>query len=217
MFVRDYMTRDPVTVRPESDPLAAVALLKCGGFRRLPVVDADDRLVGIVDRDGLDLFLAKAGSPGVLKRRHRVDQVMNHEVVTVAPDCPLEEAASLMVGHKIGSLPVMEEGQVVGIITETDIFKQFAGVLGGGTGSLRLTVQVRHLPGQLAELASRIARVDGNISSIVAHGADRGGRINITLRVQGAGQEKVLDAISGQAGLQVLHVWGAEGSGHPCQ
>ena len=217
MFVRDYMTRDPVTVRPESDPLAAVALLKCGGFRRLPVVDADDRLVGVVTRNDLEIFLSKAGSPGVLKRRHRVDQVMKHEVVTVAPDCPLEEAASLMVGHKIGSLPVMEEGQVVGIITETDIFKQFAGVLGGGTGSLRLTVQVPHVPGQLAELASRIARVDGNISSIVAYGADRGGRINITLRVEGARQEKVLDAISGQAGLQVLHVWGAEGSGHPCQ
>jgi acetoin utilization protein AcuB len=163
-------------------------------------------LVGIVDRDDLGLFLAKAGSPGILKRRHRVDQVMNHEVVTVTPNCPLEEAASLMVGHKIGSLPVMEEGQVVGIITETDIFKQFAKVLGGGTGSLRLTVQVPHVPGQLAELASRIARVDGNISSIVTHGADRGGRINITLRVEGAGQEKVLDAISGQARLQVLHV-----------
>jgi acetoin utilization protein AcuB len=217
MFVRDYMTRDPVTVRPESDPLAAVALLKCGGFRRLPVVDAEGKLVGVVTRNDLEIFLSKAGSPGVLKRRHRVDQVMKHEVVTVAPDCPLEEAASLMVGHKIGSLPVMEEEQVVGIITETDIFKQFAGVLGGGTGSLRLTVQVPHVPGQLAELASRIARVDGNISSIVAYGADRGGRINITLRVEGGGQEKVLDAISGQAGLQVLHVWGAEGSGHPCQ
>jgi acetoin utilization protein AcuB len=217
MFVRDYMTRDPVTVRPESDPLAAVALLKCGGFRRLPVVDAEGKLVGVVTRNDLEIFLSKAGSPGVLKRRHRVDQVMKHEVVTVAPDCPLEEAASLMVGHKIGSLPVMEEGQVVGIITETDIFKQFAAVLGGGTNSLRVTVQVPHVPGQLAELASRIARVDGNISSIVAYGADRGGRINITLRVEGARQEKVLDTISGQAGLQVLHVWGAEGSGHPCQ
>ena len=208
MFVRDYMTRDPVTVRPESDPLAAVALLKCGGFRRLPVVDAEGKLVGVVTGNDLEIFLSKAGSPGVLKRRHRVDQVMKHEVVTVAPDCPLEEAASLMVEHKIGSLPVMEEGQVAGIITETDIFNQFAAMLGGGTDSLRLTVQVPHVPGQLAELAGRIAQVGGNISSVVAYGADRGGRINITLRVQGARQETVLDAVSDQAGLQVLHVWG---------
>jgi acetoin utilization protein AcuB len=90
---------------------------------------------------------------------------MTREVVTVPPDCPLEEAATLMVEHKIGSLPVVEEEQLVGIITETDMFKQFASVLGGGSDSLRLTVQIPDTPGRLAELASRIARVNGNISS----------------------------------------------------
>lgn len=212
MFVRDCMTRDPVTVRPESDPLAGVALLKCGGFRHLPVVDADGRLVGIMARADLELFLSKAGSPGVLKRQHRVDQVMTREVVTVPPACPLEEAASLMVKHKIGSLPVVEEGQLVGIITETDIFKQFAAVLGGGSESLRLTVQVPDIPGQLAELAGRIAQVSGNISSVVAYDADQPGRINITLRVEGTSRETVLEAVSSQAGLEVLHVWGGEGT-----
>jgi len=206
------MTRDPVTVRPESDPLAAVALLKCGGFRRLPVVGTEGKVVGIVARTDLEVFLSKAGSPGVLKRQHRVDQVMSREVVTVPPDCPLEEAASLMVEHKIGSLPVVEAGRIVGIITETDIFKQFAAVLGGGTGSLRLTVQVPDVPGQLAELAGRIARVNGNISSVVAYAADRPERINITLRVEGANRGTVLEAVSGQAGLEVLHVWGSEGA-----
>jgi acetoin utilization protein AcuB len=211
MFVRDCMTRDVVTVRPESDPLAAVALLKCGGFRHLPVVDAEGKLVGIVARNDLDVFLTKAESPGVLKRQHRVDQVMGREVVTVPPDCPLEEAASLMVQHKIGSLPVVEEGQVVGIITETDIFKQFAAVLGGGSDSLRLTVQVPDVPGQLAELAGRIAQVGGNISSVVAYDADQLERINITLRVEGADRATVLEALSDQAGLNVLHLWGGEG------
>jgi acetoin utilization protein AcuB len=211
MFVRDYMTRHPVTVQPESDPLAAVALLKCGGFRRLPVVDAEDRLVGVVTRNDLELFLTKAGSPGVIKRQHRVGQVMTREVVTVPPDCPLEEAASLMVKHKIGSLPVMEEGQVVGIITETDIFRQFAAVLGGGTDSLRLTVQVPHVPGQLAKLADRVAQVGGNISSVVAHDADEPEQINVTLRVEGADRQAVLEAISGESRFEVLHVW--EGTG----
>jgi acetoin utilization protein AcuB len=212
MFVRDYMTHDPVTVRPESDPLAAVALLKCGGFRRLPVVDAEGNLVGVVTRNDLEIFLSKAESPGVLKRQHRVDQVMSQEVVAVSPDCPLEEAASLMVKHKIGSLPVMEDEQVVGIITETDIFRQFAAVLGGGADSLRLTVQVPDVPGQLAELAGRIAQVSGNISSVVAYSADQHERINITLRVERVNRGTVLDAVSGQAGLEVLHVWGGEGS-----
>jgi acetoin utilization protein AcuB len=189
-----------------------MALLKAGGFRHLPVVDADGRLVGIVARSGLESFLSKAGSPGVIKRQHRVDQVMTREVVRVAPDCPLEEAATLMVEHQIGSLPVVEEEQLVGIITETDIFRQFAAVLGGGTDSLRLTVQVADTPGQLAQLAGRIAQVNGNISSVVAYAADQPERINFTLRVEGADRETVVGAVSGLAGLDVLHAWSCEGS-----
>lgn len=207
MLVRDCMTRDPVTVRPDSDPLAAVALLKCGDFRRLPVVNEQGRLVGIVTQNDLEVFLSRAKSPGVIKRQHRVDQVMGQDVMTVTPDCPLEEAASLMVEHKIGSLPVVDDGQVVGIITETDVFEQFAAVLGGRTDSLRLTVQVPDVPGQLAELSSRIAELNGNISSIVAHAADQPGRINITLRVEGVEREAVVEAVLGQAELDVLHIW----------
>ena len=207
MFVRDCMTHNPITVRPESDPLAAMALLRCGDFRRLPVVDAEGKLVGIVAHNDLEVFLSQAGSPGVIKRQHRVDQVMSQEVMMVPPDCPLEEAASLMVEHKIGSLPVVENEQVVGIITETDIFRQFAAVLGGGTDSLRLTVQVPDAPGQLAKLSNCIAQVSGNISSVVAYDADQPGRINITLRVEGTDQETVLKAISAHSKLDVLHVW----------
>lgn len=207
MFVRDCMTRNPVTVRPDSDPLAAVSLLKCGDFRRLPVVDAGGKLIGIVTHNDLEVFLSKAESPGIIKRQHRVEQVMSQEVMMVPPDCPLEEAASLMVENKIGSLPVVEDERVVGIITETDIFRQFAAVLGGKTDSLRLTVQVPNVPGQLAELASRIAQVGGNISSVVAYETDQPDRINITLRVEGIEQEIVLEVISGQFRLDVLHVW----------
>lgn len=208
MFVRDCMTRDPVTVRPESDPMAANMVLRFREFRHLPVVDTNGRLVGIVSRADLELFLSKAGSPGIMQRQHRVDQVMTREVVTVPPDCPLEEAATLMVEHKIGSLPVVEEEQLVGIITETDMFKQFASVLGGGSDSLRLTVQIPDTPGRLAELASRIARVNGNISFMVAYAAKEPKRINITLRAEGADRGTVLAAVSGLSGLDVLHVWG---------
>ncbi len=212
MFVRDCMTRNPATVRPESDPLAAVALLKCGDFRRLPVVDAKGKLVGIVSHTDLEMFLSKSRSPGIIKRQHRIDQVMSREVVTVSPDCPLEEAAALMVKHKIGSLPVVEAEQIVGIITETDIFRQFAAVLGGGTDSLRLTVQVPDVPGQLAELAGRIAQIGGNISSVVAYGANQPERINITLRIEGTDRERIIEAISDQAGLELLDLWDDEGN-----
>jgi acetoin utilization protein AcuB len=201
------MTRDPVTVRPESDPLAAVAILKVGIFRRLPVVDTDGALVGMVDSNNLDSFLAQAGSPGVMKRRHRVDQVMRRSPATVTPDCPLEEAAELMTSHKVGSLPVVEDGHLVGIITDTDIFSQFAHVLGAGTDWLRLTVQVPNVQGQLADLTMRIAQEGGNITSVVAYDAGDPHWINLVLRVQDASREAVLYAVAGHPSIRVLHVW----------
>lgn len=210
MFVRDRMTRRPITVRPESDPLAALALLKAGGFRHLPVVDTNGQVVGILDRREVEMFLSTAGSPGITRRQHRVDQVMSSPVISVAPDCPLEEAASLMLAHHIGSLPVVEGAQLVGIITETDIFRQFVAVLGGGTHTLRLTIQVPDIPGQLAELAGRIARVNGNVSSVVACAADPPGRQNITLRVEGASRADLLEALAGHAGLEVVDAWGGQ-------
>ncbi len=208
MYVQDCMTLTPLTVRPESDPMAALMVLKYHGFRHLPVLEKDGSLVGIVDRDDLEKFLSTAGSPTVLKRQHRVEQVMTRDVVTVTPACPLEEAAILMVENKIGSLPVMESGRLVGIITKTDIFKQFAAVLGGGTDSFRLTVQVADTPGQLAQLASRIAGVKGNISSLVAYPADKPDRQNLTLRVEGVDRQIVLGAISDQPELEIMDAWG---------
>jgi acetoin utilization protein AcuB len=201
------MTRNPIVVRPGSDPLAGIALLKSGGFRHLPIVDEQGKLVGIVTRADLELFLSKAGSPGVMERQHHMEQVMTRDVVAVSPGCPLEEAAILMVQHKIGSLPVLEDGAVVGIITETDIFKQFATALGGGGDSLRLTVRVLSVPGQLAELAGRIAQVNGNISSVIAYAADRPDCINITLRVEGVDRETAVAAIADQAELKIIHAW----------
>ena len=210
MLVRDCMTSDPITIRPGSDPIAALNVLKSCGFRHLPVLDNDGRLVGIVDRTDLESFLSQAGSPGVQKRQHRVEQLMIRQVVTVAADCPLEEAASLMVKHKIGSLPVVDGEKVVGIITETDIFRQFAMALGGGTDSLRLTVQVADVPGQIALLTGAIAGAKGNITSVVSHPAGRSGRLNLTLRVESIPREMLLKAITSLSGVEVLYVWSSD-------
>ena len=129
---------------------------------------------------------------------------MTRDVITVRSDCPLEEAASLMVQHKIGSLLVLEAGKLVGIVTETDIFKRFAAILGGGSESLRLTVQVADKPGQLAELANRIAQINGNIISMVSSPAEQTGRMNFTLRVEGVDLSSLLEAIKDQPELVIL-------------
>jgi len=207
MLVKDCMTPSPITVRPESDPLIARELLEFGGFRRLPVTDERCKLIGIVTQNDLDVFLSQAKSPGVLKRQHRIAQLMNCNVITISPDCPLEEAASLMIAHKIGCVPVVENERVVGIITETDIFSQLTSALGAQSESIRLTVQVPNTPGQLAELTHRIAQVNGNISSVIACPTEQQDRTNITLRIEQIDQETLLHAISEQPELEILHIW----------
>ncbi len=208
MLVKNRMTPNPIVVRAKSDPLAGVAICKSGGFCRLPVVDDEGRLVGMVTESDLRLFLSTAPSPGVMKRQHRMEQVMRSPVTSVPPDCPLEEAARLMLQHDIGGLPVVdEEGRPVGIITRSDIFAQFAEALGADTSSLRVTVRVPDRPRELAKLAGRIAQVEGNICSVVSHRAGQTGRMDLTLRVEGAEREALLGVVCADPALEVLHVW----------
>lgn len=205
MLVRDRMTPNPAVVRPDSDPMAAQTLLRYGDLRRLPVVDTNGRLVGIITASDLDLFLTTAPSPGVIKRQFRVDQVMKTPVITVSPDYPLEEAARLMLEHKISGLPVVEDDRVVGMITESDIFAQLLEALGGETWSLRVTVQVPDRPGQLARVANEIAALNCNICSILSTHA--GDAINLTMRLQGADEESIVKALHDLDEVKVVHVW----------
>ncbi len=214
MLVRDRMTPNPITLRPSSDPLAGVAICKSGGFCHLPVVDENGRLVGMVTEDELKHFLATAPPPGVLQRQHRVEQVMRPPAVTVSPDYPLEEAARLMIHHNLSGLPVVDEtGRLIGIITRSDIFAQFAEALGADTAAIRVTVRVPNRPGELAKLAGRIAEVGGNICSVVSHSPGHKGQMDLTLRVEGVDRETLLGAIRADPTVEVRHVWerGVEG------
>jgi acetoin utilization protein AcuB len=213
VLVQEVMTPNPITVRPDSDYLAAIALMRAGRFRHLPVVDEQGNLVGLVSER--DLRTAKPAAPtpkavigdGVLLR---VKEVMKRNLITTTPDFPLEEAASVMIRHRIGCLPVIKDGSLVGIITDTDLFRQFVAILGGGSQTLRLTVQVDNTPGQLAALAGRIAAVNGNIHSIASHPAPTPERSNFTLRVEGISLETLLEAVRSHPGLEVLSFWTGE-------
>jgi acetoin utilization protein AcuB len=180
-------------------------LLRYNNFRRLPVVDESGQLVGIVTDSDLDLFLATAPSPGVVKRQHRVDQVMTSPVITVSPDYPLEEAAELMLKHKIGCVPVVEGRQLVGIITRDDILAQLVEALGSGVSSYRVTVQVPDRPGQFAMVATKIAELNCNIASVIS--ARAGERVNLTMRIQGTECKACILALRGLAEIDVLHIW----------
>lgn len=125
-LVADIMTPNPVTVTPRNAIRTAINLMREGGYRRLPVVDRG-RLVGIItDRD----LRRAANSPFVVREQWYDNFILDHIEVgscmtpnpmTVDPSTPVAEAARLMRDHKIGGLPVMADGQLVGIITETNL------------------------------------------------------------------------------------------------
>lgn len=205
MLVRDRMTKNPATVRPDSDPMAAQTLMRYGKFRRLPVVDEDGKLVGIITASDLNLFFSTVPSPGVVKRQYRVDQVMKSPVITVSPDYPLEEAAQLMLDHQIGGLPVIEDERVVGMITESDIFAQLVEALGGDSPSLRVTIQVPDRPGQFARVMARVAERNYNISSVLS--ARAGDRVKLTMRLEGADVDVVKRIIDDLEEIELIHIW----------
>jgi CBS domain-containing protein len=137
VLVREVMTRQPITIAPETPLATALAVMRERQIRHLPVVDDMGQLVGIItDRDlrsaamapsfveflPVDLRQAVEGAATILEGL-RVKDAMTWTVVTIRPDATVPEAGAVMFERRIGSLPVRENGKLVGIITERDIFK----------------------------------------------------------------------------------------------
>lgn len=136
MLVRDHMSTDLVVLTPDDTLRRAKEMVREHGLRRFPVVEGE-KLVGIVtDRD---IRQADISSAVVQERRYveyildriQVRGIMTPNPVTVTPDTPLEKAARLILQHKIGGLPVVKEGKLVGIITETDLIRALMSVCSG--------------------------------------------------------------------------------------
>ena len=207
MLVRDWMTKDPLTVAPDTPVLEAINLLRNKGFRRLPVVKGG-KLVGLVtDKDLKDAMPSKATTLSVWEMNYllsklTVQEVMAKPVITVEADAPLEKAALLMEEKKIGGLPVMDGEKLVGIITVTDVLSAFIEVLGLKMGGLRITVDIPDVPGALAQMARAVP--PANIVSI-ATAAHLDGYQRLVLRVVGEDVEGVPDRLRA-AGERVVDV-----------
>ena len=147
MLVKGRMSKPVITVEPSRRIMDAMAVMKQHKIRRMPVID-DGKLVGIVsDKDLLDAGPSDATSLSVweinyLLSKLRVEEVMTRHVLTVQEDTPIEEAARIMADKKVGGLPVMRGDELIGIITETDLFKNLLELLGGRRSGVRLAVAV---------------------------------------------------------------------------
>jgi acetoin utilization protein AcuB len=169
MFVGERMSRPVLTITPDTPVQEALARMRKDKVRRYPVVDKGGKLLGIItDTDLMNASPSDATTLSVweinyLLSKINVDRVMTKKVLTVTEDTPIEDAARLMAYQKIGGLPVMRADRLVGIITETDIFRMFLEMLGARAPGIRITVEVREAPGRLYELAGAIHKLGGNI------------------------------------------------------
>ncbi len=212
MLVGERMTPRPITVTEETSLPEALELMRKEKIRRLPVLDKHGKLVGIVTE--LDLLRASPSPATTLSiyeipyllSKVKMRDIMTREVITVTEDTPIEEAARIMADNKIGGLPVMRDDKLVGIITETDIFKLMLELFGARQSGIRVTLSVPDEKGVLARVTGKIAEIGGNILSLgTAMGEDPTTSILI-LRVADVSEEALVAALNGLGGgIRVTH------------
>jgi len=171
MLVGERMSHPVLTVSPEMSALDAQAFMRRERIRRAPVIH-DGKLVGIVTEGDLlnasptQATLLSVWEINYLVSKIKVSQVMTKKVMTISEDTPIEEAARVMIDNKIGGLPVVRAGKVVGIITETDLFKIMLEMLGARQIGVRVSVLVPNRAGEIAELSKAIFEAGGNIIAL---------------------------------------------------
>ena len=208
MLVRDRMTSPVVTVGPKSSIHDALAVMKEKGIRRLPVVKGQT-LVGIVTwTDLMRASPSPATSLSVweisyLLMKAPVSEVMTKNVITTSPGATIEEVAVQMRQHKIGGLPVVEDGGVVGIVTESDIFDAFIDLMGLNRGGTRLTVEIEDRVGALEEVVRVIRDCQVNIRSLAAYVID--GTAQVVIRLETPYPLHVVQALA-EKGIKVVHL-----------
>ena len=196
MLVGERMSRPPIIIPPEMSIHDALALFKKERIRRAPVIKGG-KLVGIVsDKDLLNASPSPATTLSVWEMNYllsklTVSEVMTKHVTTVAEDTPIEEAARIMADNKIGGLPVVKGSRVVGIITETDLFKLFIELMGAREKGVRVTALVEDQPGMLAQVTKSITDAGGNFIAFGQFvGEDANSRI-LTFKINGMNEAQV--------------------------
>jgi acetoin utilization protein AcuB len=201
MLVRKRMSSPVITVAPDLPIMQALDLMKKNRIRRLPVVKKG-KMVGIVSEgDLLNASPSDATSLSVWELNYllgkiTVDEIMTKNVITVAEDTPIEEAAFLMDENKIGGLPVIANGELVGLITETDLFRIFLELMSARQPGVRVTALVPDQPGELDIITHAIADAGGDFLSMGTFAGDSSENRILTFKVRNLDEDKVHELIA---------------------
>ncbi len=209
MYVRNRMSANPYCITKDTAISTALDIMADHHFHRLPVVDGK-RLVGLVTEGTISEHTpSKATSLSIyelnyLLSKTKVDTIMIKNVITIGPDALLEEAAVLMRKHNVGCLVVLENNEVIGIITHNDIFQAFVDLLGYYEPGVRYVIEVTEdKPGILAEVAQCFFDQSASITNLAVYHYP--GKVDIVIRARDAESEAIQQTLTSR-GFNVVSV-----------
>ena len=210
-WIKEKMRKDPITIGPDGTFYEARAIVRDKGIRHLPVVDKNRRLIGLVtDRDIREASPSDATTLSVhelhyLLGKLKVSGIMTpkDKLVTITSDILIEEAVQLMHDHKIGCLPVLEEGKLSGLITETDVLDMLVDVFGLKIPGTRVTLALEDKPGAMFKAVEIIKNHNINIISIVSPSFMVDGKRIAAIRLQTHDFEPIVKELQ-KAGYEIL-------------
>ena len=200
MTVSKNMTINPVTTTPDMGVFAAFELMKSEGVQRLPVLDGDGNLVGIISEKNITSAAADKEVSivefALLLSKIKVGDVMTKEVITVSVDDPVEMAARKMSDNDISILPVVDNnGKLVGVVSRSDLFRLLLELFGTRHYGIRVTFRIKDQKGVIAKLAIALEKIGANIVSIGNLDSDQG-YSTIIMKINGVEESLIKDALT---------------------
>ena len=183
------MQKNITTITKDERMTTAKKVLKEKNIRHLPVVDGK-KLIGLVTN--MDIRKSEASPATSLEIRElhylldkiTVGEIMTRNVITISPDISIEEATTLLHDNKIGCLPVIEDGNLIGLLTEGDVMEVLIDVMGMKENGSRIEILVDDMPGALADITRIIKEHNVNIISVVTDSADEPGKRLVVLKLK---------------------------------
>lgn len=200
MYVSDWMSKKVFTVNADDYLSDALSLMKEKGIKHVPVVK-NEKLKGILsDRDIKEYSPSKATSLDIyelhyLLAKTRIREIMKTRVITTTADTPVEEAAMIMLDNNIGCLPVVDEGEVSGIISDKDIYRALVDITGVRHGGNRICVTIEDRAGSIKEVADMVRKHNFRLQGILtSYEGVRDGYRKVVIRTKGKGDFSSLKA-----------------------
>ncbi len=212
MLVKDQMTPDPICGHPEMPVIEAQELMQNNRIRHLPILDTDKKLVGLITlRSLMNAVPPDLGkfSPFVVNyvlAKLKTRSIMVKDVVTISEDTALEEAARIMADKRIGCLPVLRGDELVGIISDNDLFTIMVGLLGARREGVRVTVNQPDRAGEVARITNAVASKGGYLSVFVTYPTANPDVWASVLKVTNLPEETLIETLGALPDIEVKDV-----------